>query len=186
MTSDCSTAVLCDETRCSREGLEPFLLHHATDTACTFGSCSPLHECSLSLCYSVTSSLCHSGKECWITALHVSRRNVCVGLTNGKILILQSVGGAMLPLTTFSCHQQQVKCLTTLPPDHADGMDHHHGDEHSWQRAMPHPHPAHLLVSCGLGFHSYPSPSPSEQPSIPHPNALPPAKILTWDLAGLQ
>lgn len=140
---------------------------------------------TLSLRHSVTSSLCHSGKECWITALHVSRRNVCVGLTNGKILILQSVGGAMLPLTTFSCHQQQVKCLTTLPPDHADGMGHHHGDEHSWQRAMPHPRPAHL-VSCGLGFHSYPSPSPSEQPSIPHPNALPPAKILTWDLAGLQ
>lgn len=144
---------------------------------------------TLSLHHSVTLLLCHSatvGKECWITALHVSRRNICVGLTNGKILILQSVGGAMLPLTTFSCHQQQVKCLTTLPSDHADGMGHHHGDEHSWQRAMPHPHPAHLLVSCGLGFHSYPTPSPSKQPSIPHPNALPPSKLLTWDLAGLQ
>ena len=120
------------------------------------------------------------GKECWITALHVSRQNICVGLTNGKILILQSVVGAMVPLTTLSCHQQQVSCLTMLPPDHADRLG-HSGDNLSRQTTRP-----HLLVSCGFGFHSYPTPSSSEQSSIPHPNALPPAKLLLWDLTGLQ
>ena len=123
------------------------------------------------------------GGDCWITALHVSRQNVCVGLTNGKILILQLVDGAMLPWRTFCCHQHQVSCLTTLPPDITDKTGHSHGDL-SWHRARP--FPTHLLVSCGLGFHSYPTLSSSEQPGIPHPNALPQATLLVWDLASLQ
>lgn len=144
------------------------------------------HSVTLSFCHSISLSLCHSvtvGNQCWITALHVNRQNVCVGLTNGEILILHSVGGTLLPLTTFSCHQQQVKCLTILPPDHTHRKDHHR-DNHSWSTTSP--HPAHLLVSCGLGFHSYPTPSPSDHSHIPHPNELPPAKLLTWDMTNLQ
>ena len=169
----------------------PSLCHSITSSLCHSVTPSLHHfiTVTLSLHHSVTVTplLCHSvtvGKQCWITALHVSRQNVCVGLTNGKILILRSVGGTLSPLTTFSCHQQQVKCLTTLPPDHSHRKGHR--DNRSWQRSTTSPRPAHLLVSCGLGFHSYPTPSPSDGSCIPHPNELPPGKLLTWDMSGLQ